>query len=87
MSLSDKIELLRTVVNKHIRNIDGVTKAHIIDKINCVEEDVKEFIKITEEESKAPRVATNNTDWDKGFEMGVNHVIKVMKTNAGDKLL
>ncbi len=45
-SLSDKIEEWREVTKNHVRNINDLTKAHMIDMIDKVEEDVKEFIGI-----------------------------------------
>jgi len=50
--LEDKIEDWRIVTRNHVRNINGVTKAHMIDMIDNVEKDVRKFIKKLKEKGK-----------------------------------
>ena len=83
-TLSSKINDWKMITNKRVRNIDDLTKAHMINMIENVEDDVKDFIKkndsFTEEEGKT--VICEDT-----FKEGFEYAISRMKSLVGDKLL
>ncbi len=80
-NLSEKIEEWREVTNRHVRNINDVTKAHMLNMINNVEADVKEAVRLLKE-------FVNNMDRNiDNMRISRDYTIIEINKIFGDKLI
>jgi hypothetical protein len=86
-NLSEKIEEWRIVTLNHIRNIDSITKAHMIDMINNIEDEIKSFIQLLKDDTFIEKLgARANKQYVSGIKDCQRYINEKIDKLAGEKL-